>query len=278
MLDVAIVGAGELGGALAHVLASRGIASRVRLIDAAGDVARGKALDIAQAGAVEGSAARVSGSPDLIVAAASPVIVMADPIARAGDADDVALLRRILEIAPRAAIVCAQASHHALVDRAVDSLGVPRSRVFGSAPEALASAVRACVALEARVSPRDVSLTILGVPPHHTVVPWEEAAIGGLAMVRILEETVLRRLAARVAPLWPPGPLALAAAAATAIDAMSGRSRRAISCFVGPDASMGRRQRTVALPVSLELAGIAAVQTPVLSVHDQVVLDNAMLL
>jgi malate dehydrogenase len=278
MLDVAIIGAGELGGALAHALAVRGTASQVRLIDGAGAIARGKALDIAQAGPVQGFDTRLTGSSDLPVAAASGVIVMADPVTRFSASDDDGLLELVRRIAPAATFVCAQASHRALVERAVGALGVPRARILGSAPEALASALRACVALEARVSPRDVSLTILGVPPLHAVVPWEEAAIGGLAMTRMLPEPARRRLAARVGPLWPPGPLALAAAAAHAIDAISGRSRRPVSCFVAPDASMGRRQRTVALPVWLGPGGIVDVRMPALSVHEQVALDNAMLL
>ena len=278
MLDVAIIGAGELGGSLAHMLAVRDSASHVRLIDGSATVARGKALDIAQAGSVQEFATHITGSHDLLVAAASGAIVMADPISRFGEPDDAALLRRLLQIAPGAVLVCAQASHQALVEQAVGQLGLSRTRIFGSAPEALSSALRACVALEARVSPRDVSLTILGLPPHHTVVPWEEAAIGGLAMTRVLDETARRRLAARVGPLWPPGPLALAAAACQTIDAMIGRSRRPISCFVGPDVSMGRRDRTVALPVRLGPSGIVSVDTPVLSVHEQVTLDNVRLL
>src|SRR4051812_39469492 len=53
---VAIVGGGELGGLLAHVLARRNIAHDICLIDDNGRVAQGKALDIAQAAPVEGSA------------------------------------------------------------------------------------------------------------------------------------------------------------------------------------------------------------------------------
>ena len=62
MQEVAIVGAGELGGALAHVLARREAARTIRLIDDQGRVAEGKALDIAQAAPVEGFATQLSGS------------------------------------------------------------------------------------------------------------------------------------------------------------------------------------------------------------------------
>ena len=73
MDQVAIVGGGELGGLLAHVLARRNIASDVRLIDDNGRAAEGKALDIAQAAPVEGFASNVSGSADMSVVAGASV-------------------------------------------------------------------------------------------------------------------------------------------------------------------------------------------------------------
>ncbi len=61
VVDVVILGAGELGGTLAHILARSESASIVRLVDDAGQVAAGKALDIMQAAPVEQFATRVSG-------------------------------------------------------------------------------------------------------------------------------------------------------------------------------------------------------------------------
>src|SRR4029077_14072905 len=49
MQEVAIIGAGELGGDIAHALARRDLAARVWLLDPTGAVAAGKALDILQA-------------------------------------------------------------------------------------------------------------------------------------------------------------------------------------------------------------------------------------
>jgi malate/lactate dehydrogenase len=94
----------------------------------------------------------------------------------------------------------------------------------------------------------------------------------------VLDEPTLRRLTAHIAPLWPPGPHVLAHAAAEAIAAVCGVSRRAISCFVAPDDSSGRRHRCVALPVRLGRAGLHTVEQPTLNVAARVALDNAMLL
>jgi malate dehydrogenase len=280
MLDVAITGAGELGSTVAHTLALRDRVSSIRLIDEREGLASGVALDLSQAAAVHGCSTRVTGSRDLLAAASATIVVIADPPSADGKAMEqaIATLRRVVAIAPRAAVICAGPSHRELVEEGVRVLGMPRERIVGTAPEALASAIRACVALEANVSAREVSLTVLGTPPRQTVVPWQEASVGGRAITRILEEPALRRLAARVEPLWPPGPSALAAATALAIEAMGGHSRHTVSCFVGPDDSLGARSRTVALPVRLGPRGVVAVELPVLNVSDQVALENAMLL
>jgi hypothetical protein len=116
---------------------------------------------------------------------------------------------------------------------------------------------------------------VLGVPPSQIVIPWEDATVAGFEITRLLDEPTRRRLRARVAALWPPGPQALAAAAVNAIAAMAGRSRRLASCFVAPDTSAGVRTRTAALPVRIGPAGIVDVLVPSLSVVERVALDNA---
>ncbi len=275
MNDVAIMGAGELGGALAHLLAQRNSARVVRLIDEAGRIAAGKALDIAEAAPIVGSATEIVGSSD---AAAAAIVVIAD---RAGGnewqgEEGLILLRRLAQMVPNAIIVCAGASQRDLVDRGAGELGFTRAGIFGSAPEALTGAVRAIVALETDRSPGDVALTVLGVPPSHIVIPWEDATIGGFAATRLVDEPARRRIAATVPALWPPGPYALAAAAVKVIEAIVGGSRRLSNCFVAPEKSA--RTRTAALPVRLGPSGIVEVVLPELSAHDRVALDNAMML
>jgi malate dehydrogenase len=280
MHEVAIVGAGELGGTLAHLLARRGTAASVRLIDEAGQVGAGKALDITQAAPIEGFATRVSGRTDLGAIGQPHVVVLAD---RAGGGEwrgdeALLLLTRLRAFTGQSVVLCAGAQQLELVERGVREIGMRREGVFGSAPEALAGALRAMVALETDGSARDVALTVLGVPPSHVFVPWEEASIAGLAARHLLDEPARRRLSARIAPLWPPGPYALAAAAAKAIDAIFGRSKATIAAFVAPDDSAGRKARAGALPVRLGPSGIVQVESPALTAHDQIALDNALLL
>ena len=188
------------------------------------------------------------------------IIAIADPAdgpAWEGDAG-LAIVARLAEISPDSILICAGPTHREMVERGVRDLGCSRERLFGSAPEALAAAVRALVALEAGGSPRDVSLTVVGVPPSHAIVPWENVTVAGLSLERMLSEPVRRQLAARVAPLWPPGAYAMAVAGVKAVTGIIGKTSGLVCCFVSLDEGAGRRSRAVALPVRLGAAGIVA--------------------
>jgi malate dehydrogenase len=282
MNHVAIVGAGELGGLLAHVLARRDVVRDICLVDDTGarsSIASGKALDIMQAAPVERFATRVAGSADIATAGGALVVVLADGIAGGewqGDAG-LMLLDRLGGVASNAIVLCAGAAQRELIERGVRELHRPRARLFGSAPEALAAAARAVIALEANGSARDVALSVVGVPPDQIVIPWEDASIGGFAATGVLNEPTRRRVDARLPRLWPPGPYALASAAAKVIQAIVGRSRAGASCFVAPDDSSGQRARAAALPVRIGPHGIDVV-LPELNARDRVALENALLL
>ncbi len=277
MREVAIIGAGESGGAIAHLLARQDLARSIRIVDEAGSIAGGKALDIAQAAPVQAFATQISGTDDVASAAGASTIVVADRASSPRSVDEaLQLVKRVAQLAPRAVILCAGTSDREVIDRAVRDFKLSRLRVFGSAPEALVGGARALIALALNGSPGDVAVSVVGGPPDHIVVTWHDAAIAGVAATRLLNEAKRRRLNDRIVALWPPGPYALAAAAVATIGAMAGRSRRAVSCFVGPDISSGTRTRTAAMPVRLGPSGIVEVITPTLSAAEQVALENAM--
>ena len=101
MSFIAILGAGALGGTLAHRLAARGRVNEVRLIDEHPTIAQGKALDIQQSGAVEGFSTRSTSASAIEAAAGADAIVIAD--SSQGDVEHsgeggLALVRRIAAI------------------------------------------------------------------------------------------------------------------------------------------------------------------------------------
>jgi len=279
MAEVAIVGAGEMGGALAHALARRNLVSQIRLVSGVGQVAAGKALDIAQSAPIEGFATRLSGSTDFATVAGALVVVLADEPG-SGEWEGTTglqVLRQVAGYAREAVFVCAGARQRELVDQGVRDLGLSVRRLFGTAPEALAAGARTLVAVETNGSAREVALAVLGRPPKHVVIPWGTAAIGGAAATVVLNDFRRRRIEGRLAAMWPPGPVALAVAAVEAVAALLGQSRRVLSCFAAPPEGYGGRESQIAaLPVRLGISGVEQIVLPQLEGGARVAFENAM--
>ncbi len=279
MRSVVIVGAGELGGALARQVAAADITPRVTLVDDAGKVAEGKALDIRQAASVDGYSTHLIGTTDESAVVGASVIVVADRASTNAEWQDdagVTLVRRIAYLNSSAMILCAGAQQLLLVERGVREAGLDRQRLFGSAPEALRSAVVSMTALEAGCAPVDISLTVVGRPPAQSIVPWEDASIAGRRATDVLSPPAITRLDDRLPPLWPPGPFTLASAATRVLSAAARWNHHTVCAFVAVTRAEGDRGRVGMLPVQLHAGGIAAVLTPTLSTRDRVRLDTAL--
>ena len=279
MFTVSIIGAGDLGGAVAQTLAERDRIDRLLLVDVAGSVAAGKALDIHQMGAVHGSRTRLDGTDDSTRVTGSTVCVIADRHGRTsaewqGD-EGVSMLRGLAPYLGGAPIVFAGASQADLISSAVRDLNVPQRRAIGSSPEAFRSAVTAIVTVEARCSPKEVALTVLGTPGRF-VVPWSEASIGGYALERVLSQVQLARIEARTAKLWPPGALTLGLAAARITEALVESSRQSFSVLTMLDGEFGVKNRIGALPVMLSSSGIEHTKLPTLNTRERILVDTAL--
>jgi malate dehydrogenase len=274
MSFIAIIGSGAIGGSLAHKLAGRDRIRHVRLIDSEVRIAQGKALDILQAGPVENVTTRVTASEDISAATGADVIVLADPASGGGEHSGeagLALLRRVVSLGATPPIVLAGAEQRQLIARAVTELRVPASRLAGSAPVALESALRALAALALDGSGVEVSLRVLGVPPKRAVVAWEEAAVFGQPLTAVLPPHEIAALSARIPTLWPPGPYALASAAARVAEGIALGTRRRYSCFV----SLGR-DRVAAMPVELDAGGVRRILPLSLTGQERTALETAI--
>jgi malate dehydrogenase len=280
MATVAILGAGDIGGALARQLAATDLVSRIVLIDDLANVAAGKALDVAQSSPVDRYHTTMVGTADVASVVGAVAVVIADTAAHPAtewkDDGGLALIRRIAGLNQLAPIVCAGATQCTLVERGVNELGVSRLRLFGSAPEGLRSAVMAIVALEAGASPSDVSLSVLGRAPNQIIVPWDEAAIAGRCATQVLSAAQLARLDARIARLWPPAPYTLASAATRIIRTALSGSSRIHTALVAVTRDEGLPGRSAMLPITLQPSGIAALVPPAMSARDRVRLETIL--
>src|SRR5205085_8330726 len=128
------------------------------------------------------------------------VVILADtaqPVAEWKDEPGLALIKRAAGLNQRAPIICAGTAQATVIERGVNEAGISRMRLFGSAPEALRSAITAIVALEAGAAAADISLSVLGRAPQQIIVPWDEAAIGGRCATQVLSAAQLASLDAR---------------------------------------------------------------------------------
>jgi malate dehydrogenase len=275
MSVIAIIGAGPLGSATAHKLANRSRVAEVRLIDPEESVARGKALDIQQAGPVESFSTTLSAHASILAASGTQAIVMADSTSGAehtGEAS-LALLRQLEAAGITAPLVFAGASQRQLISLASNELHIEGRRLVGSAPHALASALRAMSAVVLDASAVEISLDVFGVPPRHAVIAWHEGTISGQPITGALGAHEIAALSSRVGSLWPPGPYALASAATRVAEAVCFGSRRRYSCFVDTG-----RGRIAAMPVELQPGGIKRVVEPSLSSVERTALETALAL
>jgi hypothetical protein len=275
MHTVAILGAGALGGALARTLADGNAVSRVVLIDELSEVARGKALDIRQAGPVEAYDTAVEGTDRIDGVGEADAIVIADRHREGDWSGDAALqmLARVAHLSSRAPVVLAGAGHHALMTLAVGELKLPATRFVGSAPVAAGAAARALAAPWLEASPVDLAIPILGLPPAW-VLAWDRLTSAGGPVD--MPPHAAARVEQTLASSWPPGPYSLASAAATVVRAMLSASRRRHCCFAATPFG-GIRPVVFAAPVALSPSGIVSVAVPELSPRQRVALESTVL-
>jgi malate dehydrogenase len=272
----AVVGAGEIGGATAQAIAALDCVRELRLIDSAPGVAAGKALDISQAAASDGYSTHVVGTENERSAAGATAIVLADrfgnPSREWQEEDGLALVRRAWQLveAEHAIIICAGAAGASLVRTAVRELRVNRRRIVGTAPAAFESGVRALTAVALDGAGTPVSLMVLGDIPSSPVPCWSEGSVSGVPLTSRLTAAQISAIENRLPKLWPPGPYALASAAAAAVSAIATCSRRELTTAVALDGEMRMRNVVAALPVRLGPAGVERIIEPHLTPHELV--------
>ena len=274
MLTVAILGSGDLAATAARRIAERELARRVVMVDPSDGRARGKALDLMQSAPVEAYDVSIEGCAQLAEAGRFDVLLVADPPsldeAAAGNRP-AELMASLAPAAGGALVLVAGLQSAALVEAAV-SAGLRRERVLGTAPVALASALRRYLARELEVEPGTVAATVLG-SPGQLIVPQGAATVGGVPVERISPTAARRALAAVNART--PGPVALAAGAVTVLRAALSARPSVLPVTVCLQGEYGHRGVAVAVPARIGNGGLQAVLEAALEPVDRVAFDNA---
>lgn len=276
MSTVAILGAGPIGASLAHRLSQRQRIRALRLIDADGSAANGKALDIRQSGPVEHFDTIVHASDNVLDAVGAAVIVIADEVS-GGEWEGergLALVMQLTRAGAKAPIVFAGTRQVWLMEKCFTEVKVAADRLIGTAPSAMATAARAWAGLELGLGSVDV--LVVGRPPRF-VVGWTAATTAGALLSERIAPHRLLALSQSLGRLWPPGPLAIASATAPIVEALAMGSRKLHSALMLLDGVLGARARAVMLPLALGHGRVISHQMPSLSHQERTELMNAII-
>ncbi len=169
---IAMIGAGQIGGTLAHLAAIKELGDIV-LFDIAEGTPQGKALDIAQSGPSEGFDASLKGtnSYDEIAGADVCIVTAGVPRKPGMSRDDLlginlkvmkAVGEGIRNHAPNAFVICITNPLDAMVWALREFSGLPHHMVVGMAGVLDSARFRHFLSLEFNVSMRDVTAFVLG--------------------------------------------------------------------------------------------------------------------
>jgi malate dehydrogenase len=169
---IALIGAGMIGGTLAHLAAIREMGDIV-LVDVAEGIPQGKALDLAQAGPVEGFDSKLTGTQDYADIEGADVCIVTAGIARKPGMSRDDLLGINLKVmkavgegikthAPDSFVICVTNPLDAMVWALREFSGLPHERVVGMAGVLDSARFRHFLAEEFKVSVEDVTAFVLG--------------------------------------------------------------------------------------------------------------------
>ena len=169
---IALIGAGNIGGTLAHLASLKNLGDVV-LVDVNDGVAKGKALDISQSSAVEGFSAEISAGNDFSLIENSDVVIVTAGIARKPgmSRDDLlatntsiikAVAENIKKFAPNAFVIVITNPLDAMVYVMQKVSGLPKNKVVGMAGVLDSSRMSYFLSQEFNVSIDNVHSCVLG--------------------------------------------------------------------------------------------------------------------
>ncbi len=169
---IALIGAGQIGGTLAHLAAIKELGDII-LFDIAEGTPQGKALDIAQSGPIEGFDAALKGANSYADIAGADVCIVTAGVPRKPGMSRDDLLGINLKVmkavgeglkahAPNAFVICITNPLDAMVWALREFSDLPHHKVVGMAGVLDAGRFRHFLATEFNVSMKDVTAFVLG--------------------------------------------------------------------------------------------------------------------
>jgi len=277
---IALVGAGNIGGTLAHLIGLKGLGDVV-LFDIIKGVPEGKALDLVESSPVEGFDAQMKGASSYSTIRNSDVVIVTAGVARKPgmSRDDLigintgvmqAVGEGIKRYCPKAFVICITNPLDAMVWALREASGLPANRVVGMAGILDSARFRYFLAEEFKVSVQDVTAFVLGghgdtmvpLPRYSTVagIPLPDLVKMKWTTKKRLDEIVQRTRdgGAEIVGLLKTGSayFAPASSAVQMAEAYLKDQKRVLPCCALLNGEYGVRGLYVGVPVVIGAKGV----------------------
>jgi malate dehydrogenase len=199
MTKISLIGAGQIGGTLAHLIGTKELVNEVVLFDVASGIAKGKALDIAQSSSVDGFNVKFSGTDDYKDIKNSDVIIITAGVPRKPGMSRDDLLGINLKIikqvadgvkqnAPNAFVICITNPLDVMVMAFQKFSGLPANKVVGMAGILDTSRFKLFLSLELNVPVKEIEAMVMG-GHGDTMVPMPRfTKVSGTPLLDLVKE------------------------------------------------------------------------------------------
>ena len=194
---IALIGAGQIGGTLAHLAGLKELGDIV-LFDIAEGTPQGKALDLAESAPVDGFNAKLTGANSYADIAGSDVVIVTAGVPRKPgmSRDDLLGINLkvmesvgagIKEHAPDAFVICITNPLDAMVWALQKASGLPAKKVVGMAGVLDSSRFRYFLSEEFKVSVEDVTAFVLGGHGDDMVPSLRYSTVAGIPLTDMVK-------------------------------------------------------------------------------------------
>ena len=203
MKKISLIGAGQIGGTLAHLIAIKKLGDIV-LFDVNEGIAKGKALDIAQSSSIEGFNLQISGTNNYEDTKNSDVIIITAGVPRKpGMSRDDLLginLKIIKEVAegikhtsPKAFVICITNPLDVIVMALQKYSGLKTNKVVGMAGILDTSRFKYFLSQELKVAPSAIKSFVLGGHGDSMVAMLNHTYVNDTNLTKIIEDGKIKK-------------------------------------------------------------------------------------
>ncbi len=294
-VKISLIGAGNIGGVLAHQAAARELGDVV-LFDVVAGLPQGKALDISHGLPVCGSSARISGTNDYADTANSDLYIVTAGLARKPGMSRDDLLSKNLSImkdvagnikqhSPNAIVIVVSNPLDAMVWTMKEITGFPRERVVGMAGILDSARFQYFVADALGVSPCDVIALVLG-GHGDTMVPLRRyCSVSGVPLQKLMDDATIDAIVKRVqgaggevVGLLKTGSafVSPAESALQMAESILRDQKRVLPCAAYLEGEYGSSGIYMGVPVQLGAGGVEKILELDLDAAEQAMLDKSI--